>query len=120
MAEALLERLAGDRYRARSAGLDPAPKPREEVVAAMREEGIELEQSPGTELTEELADSAALVVSMGCDVPGTFPGAATHTEEWKLENSGGQSPDEVAAMRDEIEMKVRNLVARLDRESSSG
>ncbi|MDQ3877703.1 MAG: hypothetical protein M3290_05050 [Actinomycetota bacterium] len=119
VAEALLERLAGDRYAARSAGPEPSPKPHPEVVEAMREEGIELAADPGTLLTQELADSAALIVSMGCDVSETCRVTSTEIEDWVLENGKGKSPEEVADMRDEIEMKVRNLVARLDRETFS-
>jgi protein-tyrosine-phosphatase len=41
------------------------------------------------------------------------------TEDWDLEDPKGKSSDEVARIRDQIEMKVRNLVARLDRETAA-
>ena len=45
MAAAYLNALAGDRYDGRSAGTEPADHPHPEVVAAMAEEGILIEDT---------------------------------------------------------------------------
>jgi arsenate reductase len=67
-----------------------------------------------------MVDSALKVVSMGCDIAEACPANLVETEDWDLEDPKGKSSDEVAQIRDEIEMKVRNLVARLDRETATG
>ena len=115
MAEAFFNDLAGDRYRAVSAGTQPARAPHREVIAAMKEVGINIEPSPGRRLTEELAASARAVVTMGCSVDEICPTAAS-VADWGLPDPKGKPAEEVAAIRDEIERHVRNLVASLDRQ----
>jgi arsenate reductase (thioredoxin) len=116
MAEALLKRVAGDRYRAMSAGTDPADRPHPEVVSAMREVGIELESSPGRLLTQEMAERADLVIGMGCAVEEACPALTVPLEDWALDDPKGKPPEEVAAIRDAVSARVEELVARLDSE----
>ncbi|HET7482128.1 MAG TPA: hypothetical protein VFK89_04640 [Actinomycetota bacterium] len=118
MAEALFEHLAQGRYRAESAGTDPAPAPHAEVVSAMRDIGLEIADAPGRLLTPELADEAHLVVGMGCNVEEACPALTVPLEDWGLDDPKGKSADEVADIRDQIELRVRNLIGRLDRDSS--
>ncbi len=116
MAEAFLNSLAGDRYKGISAGTEPAQHPHPEVVASMAEVHLPLEDRPGTMLTQQMTDDALLVVGMGCAVEEACPALRVPLEDWALEDPKGKSPEEVEEIRDQIEMKVRNLVARLDRE----
>jgi len=113
MAEAFLEHLAGDRFRAASAGTVPATRPHPEVVTAMSERGIPLEDRPGTMLTQEDANEAARVIGMGCAVEEACPALRVPLEDWELEDPKGRSPEEVAGIRDEIERRVRTLIAEL-------
>ncbi len=116
MAEAFFNDLAGDRYEGRSAGTVPAEKPHPEVVAAMSEVGMRLADAPGTQLTQEMTDQAVRVIGMGCSVEEACPALRVPLEDWELDDPKGKSPEEVAEIRDQIEMKVRNLVAQLDKE----
>jgi arsenate reductase (thioredoxin) len=116
MAEAFLERVAGDRYQARSAGTDPADRPHPEVMSAMREVGIELDSTSGRLLTQEMADGADLVIGMGCAVEEACPALTVPLEDWALDDPKGKSPEEVAAIRDQVSARVDELVARLDTE----
>ena len=115
MAEAIFNDLAGDRYRGISAGTIPAPHPHAEVVAAMAEVNLPLEDRPGRLLSPELAASAVRVVGMGCAVEEACPALTVPLEDWALDDPAGKSPDEVRAIRDRIEMRVRNLVGEIDR-----
>jgi arsenate reductase len=119
MAEAFFNHMAGDRYEGRSAGTIPADHPHPEVVEAMREENLELEPGPGTMLTQEMTDAAIRVIGMGCAVEEACPALRVPLEDWQLDDPKGKPPQEVAAIRDQIEIKVRNLIAQLDRELAS-
>jgi protein-tyrosine-phosphatase len=118
MAEAFLEEVAAGRYRAVSAGTQPADRPYPEVLAAMKEVGVEIRPGPGRMLTEELANEAVKVIGMGCNVQEACPALRVPLEDWELDDPKGKSSVEVADIRDMIEMRVRNLVAQLDREQS--
>ena len=118
MAAAFLNQMAGDRYLGISAGTEPAAQPHPEVVEAMAEIGIDIEQTPGTRLTQEMTDEALRVIGMGCAVEEACPALQVPLEDWALEDPKGKPPEEVAAIRDKIEMKVRNLIGKLDREIS--
>ena len=116
IAEAFFNDLARGRFTAVSAGTSPADGPHPEVVAAMDEVGIELVDAPGRLLTEDLADSAGRIITMGCNVQDACPALELETEDWGLEDPAGKPPEEVASIRDDIERRVRNLIGQLDRE----
>lgn len=116
MAEAFFNQLAGDRYKGMSAGTQPAQHPHREVMEAMAEVHLPIEDRPGALLTQEMADDALLVVGMGCNVEDACPALDAPIQDWELDDPQGKSPEEVAEIRDMVEMRVRNLVARLDRE----
>lgn len=113
MAEAFFKELAGDSFRAESAGTVPAEHPHPEVVRAMAERGIPLEDRPGTLLTQERANEAVRVIGMGCAVEEACPALRVPLEDWELEDPKGKTPEDVARIRDEIERRVRALVAEL-------
>ena len=116
MAEAFLDQMAGDRYKAMSAGTEPAKHPHPEVVASMAEVGVEIGDHPGTLLTQEMTDEAIKVISMGCNVAEACPALTTPMEDWELDDPKGKSPEDVAFIRDLIDIRVRNLIAKLERE----
>ena len=116
MAEAFLDQMAGDRYKAVSAGTEPAAHPHREVVDSMAEIGLELQDHPGTLLTQEMTDDAVKVISMGCNVAEACPALRTPMEDWELDDPKGKSPEDVTFIRDLIDVRVRNLIAKLDRE----
>ena len=114
MAEALFQAAADGRHEARSAGTEPAERVHPEVVEVMRERGVELGGRVPHRL--ELADVewADLVVTMGCgDACPVLPGK--RYVDWELDDPSGRPPDEVRAVRDEIERRISALVPRLGR-----
>src|ERR1700750_2642919 len=68
MSQALFERAAGGRHSAESAGsvADPGGRVHPQVVAVMRELRIDLSHRRPQPLTNELAQRADVVVTMGC------------------------------------------------------
>jgi protein-tyrosine-phosphatase len=96
-----------------SAGTDPGLRVHPEVLAAMLEVGIDLSNVKPQKLTDELAQDAQLLITMGCgDKCPYVPGL--RRDDWPLRDPKGQSVDEVRVIRDEIQGRVRSL---LDRES---
>ena len=113
MAAALMEDLAGDRVRVRSAGTQPAEEVHPAVVEAMRQVGIDLAERKPTRLLEESVREADVVVTMGCgDECPYVPGK--RYEDWDLPDPAGRPPEEVRAIRDEIRRRVEALLERLD------
>lgn len=112
MAAAFFNALADPRKAvALSAGTEPGPRVHPEVVAVMKEVGIDLSAAVPRKLTFELAREAALLVTMGCGegcpaVPGL------RREDWPLEDPKGRPLEKVREIRDEIRRRVRELIER--------
>jgi arsenate reductase len=114
MSQALFERAAEGRHAARSAGTTPADRVHPEVVEAMEEIGIDLCDRVPHGLTEADARWADVVVTMGCgDKCPYIPGR--RYVDWGLPDPAGRPVEEVRATGEEIDRRVRELVAELDR-----
>src|SRR5215208_8183597 len=113
MSQALFERAAEGRHRALSAGTMPGERVHPEVVEVMCELGIDLAGRTPRALTTELAEQADVVVTMGCgDECPYIPGK--RYLEWNLSDPKNLSVEEVRAVRDEIAISVRALLAELE------
>ncbi|MFD4240525.1 arsenate reductase ArsC [Streptomyces sp. NPDC058525] len=112
MAAAFLTRLGGDRVQVRSAGSAPADMVNPAVVEAMREAGIDISAEIPKVLTAEAVRSSDVVITMGCgDACPYFPGK--RYLDWQLEDPAGQGAAAVRPIRDEIERRIRGLLAEL-------
>jgi arsenate reductase (thioredoxin) len=116
MSQVLFERAAAGRHTALSAGTRPAENVHPEVIEVMRELDIDLSGRRPQLLTNELAEQADVIVTMGCgDACPYVPGK--RYEDWGLPDPGGCPLEEVRATREEIRERVAALVTELDRES---
>jgi arsenate reductase len=112
MAAALLERAAGGRIDVRSAGTEPIDRIHPNVVEAMREVGIDLGGRRPRALADPAVRQADVVITMGCgDQCPVYPGK--RYEDWELPDPAGKAVEEVRAIRDEIDRRVRALAASL-------
>jgi arsenate reductase len=112
MSQALFERVAGGRHEADSAGTEPAEHIHPEVSEVMREVGIDLDGRTPRKLTQELAEWADVVVTMGCgDACPYIPGK--RYIDWALPDPKGLPLDEVRALRDDIAQRTEALAAEL-------
>ena len=110
MAAAFFNQLA-DRTKAEavSAGTEPGLRVHPEVLTAMQEVGIDLSRARPQKLTQELAERASLLITMGCAdkcpyVPGLRRG------DWPLQDPKGLPMEEVRTIRDEIKRRVVELL----------
>jgi len=112
MAAALLDLLAGGRVHVRSAGSTPTDEINPAVVAAMEELGLDLSKEFPKPLTDEYVRAADVVITMGCgDACPIYPGK--RYLDWELPDPAGKSLEEVRPIRDEIDRRVRGLLAEL-------
>jgi arsenate reductase (thioredoxin) len=112
ISQALFERAAGGRHRALSAGTTPAEHVHPEVVEVMQELGIDLSDRRPQLLTQELAEQADVVVTMGCgDACPYIPGK--HYIDWNLPDPSGLPLDEVRGIRRDIALRIDALLADL-------
>ncbi len=113
MALGHLTALAGDRAVGLSGGSEPADAVNPMAVAAMAEVGIDIAGAQPTRWTPEVVGAADVVVTMGCgDSCPYVPG--TRYVDWPLDDPAGRDLDAVRPIRDEIERRVRALLAELD------
>ncbi|GAA1709308.1 hypothetical protein GCM10009809_01930 [Isoptericola hypogeus] len=110
LAAALVRHYAGDRVVVRSAGSTPAadvhPAVRPELAALGTDEPF---PKP---LTDDAVRAADVVITMGCgDVCPVLPGK--RYEDWLVGDPALASPAGVAAIRDELDTRVRALLADL-------
>ena len=113
MAMGFFQHLAGDAAVAWSGGSEPGSQVNPSAVAAMREVGIDIAGEFPKPWTDEVVRAADVVVTMGCgDACPVFPGK--RYEDWTLEDPAGQDVAAVRPIRDEIERRVRALLAQLD------
>jgi protein-tyrosine-phosphatase len=112
MALGWFRHLAGDRAVAWSGGSEPGKEVNPAAVLAMAEVGIDIRAEFPKPWTEEIVKAADVVVTMGCgDACPLFPGK--RYEDWVLDDPAGQDLEAVRPIRDEIERRVRALLAEL-------
>jgi arsenate reductase len=110
MAAALFNALADPaQAHALSAGTKPGAAVHPEVAETMREIGIDLSSATPRLLTDDLAASVSMLVTMGCDeecphVPGV------ERADWALPDPKGRPIAEVRVIRDDIRARVAALV----------
>ncbi|HYJ54126.1 MAG TPA: arsenate reductase ArsC [Mycobacterium sp.] len=113
MAMGFFTQMAGDAAVAWSGGSEPGHEVNPAAVAAMAECGIDISREYPKPWTDEVVRAADVIITMGCgDACPVFPGL--RYEEWKLDDPAGQSVKDVRPIRDDIEERVRRLLAELD------
>ncbi|MGA2837630.1 MAG: arsenate reductase ArsC [Acidimicrobiales bacterium] len=111
-ARVLLDHYAQGRIIVESAGSEPGEQLNPAVVAVLVERGLD----PGREfpkpLTDDTARSADVIVTMGCgDTCPFYPGK--RYVDWELVDPAGRPVEEVRPIVDEIDRRVRGLLAEL-------
>lgn len=112
LAAGILRQLAGDRVLVRTAGSAPAGAVRTTIVSALDEIGVSLSGEFPKPLTDDAVRAADVVVTMGCgDACPVYPGR--RYLDWELEDPVGKPLETVRRVRDDIEVRVRGLLAEI-------
>ena len=108
IAQAFFERYAPEDVRAESAGQEPADAVWPEVIEAMNEVGIDLSRRRPKKIDLEMQLHADWAITLACG--GTCPYVPGIVEDWEIPDPHGRPLDEVRAIRDELERRVRDLI----------
>lgn len=113
MASGWLRHLGGDEVDVFSAGSEPAEAVNGAAVEAMAEMGIDISAEIPQPWADEIVRAADVVVTMGCgDACPVFPGK--RYIDWEVEDPSGKTIEEVRPIRDDLERRVRRLMAELE------
>ncbi|MGO2111899.1 MAG: metalloregulator ArsR/SmtB family transcription factor [Pseudoclavibacter sp.] len=112
LASAIMRQLAGDLVEVHSAGSAPASDLSSGVVRALAEIGVPVGGEFPKPLTDESVRAADVVVTMGCgDACPVYPGR--RYVDWDLPDPAGLPIEDVRRVRDDIEERVRALLAEV-------
>ena len=127
MAEGFLRHLAGDRFEAYSAGIDPTAEVHPCAIEAMNEVGIDISGQSPKGLREYMGKQTFNYLVIVCEraeerCPKTFPGVGT-TFSWIFEDPRGDEDlpydsmlERFRAVRDEIELRMRGWLEQPEAE----
>jgi protein-tyrosine-phosphatase len=115
MARALFDEGAGPPHTSASAGsiADPDGRLHPAVITVMDELGVDLSQAKPRRLTDELAEHADVIVTMGCGDSCPYFAGKRYVD-WDLPDPKGQPLEVVRETRDEIRRRVAELICQLD------
>lgn len=112
MAAGFMTYLSQGRVEVLSAGSAPKDSINPVAVAAMAEIGIDISHNSPKVLTPEAVQQSDAVITMGCgDACPFYPGK--RYEDWVLEDPAGKGIESVRMIRDEIKVRVENLLSEL-------
>ena len=98
-------------------GTHPAGSIHDEVVAVMQDHEIDLSDRVPREVSTTELESCDVVATMGCSTL-ELDAEDVDVRDWALEDPDGQGPDQVRAIRDDIEQRVTNLFDEVDMNGS--
>lgn len=110
-AAALLRHYAGDRLEVLSGGSEPADAVHPEVRAVLAERGLSPEDHP-KRFDAAMVQAADVVVTMGCGEECPYYPGRTYLD-WEVEDPHGQNVERVREIIDDIDGRVRGLLAEL-------
>lgn len=112
MAAGFMQSLSGGKVRVLSAGSAPKDSINPIAVQVMSEVGIDIANNQPKVLTTEAVQESDVVITMGCgDTCPFYPGK--RYEDWVLEDPAGKDIETVREIRDQIKLKVENLLAEI-------
>jgi arsenate reductase len=111
-AQVLARHYGGDTVEVRSAGSEPGDAVNPVVARVLAERGLRVQDHTPTKLDWDLVQESDVVVTMGCgETCPVFPGK--RYEDWPVEDPAGQDAQTVNRIIDDIDERVRGLLASL-------
>ena len=121
MAEAFFKKYMPSGFQPISAGTKPAVRVNPIVIQAMKEVGIDIENNSTQNISQQMIDEAEIAVNMGCMDKESCPALfLKDVEDWEIQDPKGKSIEEVRAIRDQIEQKVKDFIVSMTEGESIG
>jgi arsenate reductase (thioredoxin) len=119
MAEGFFRKYAPKVYITLSAGTKPTAEINPLAIQLMREFGIDISKQKPKGMTEDMIRNSAKIVNMGCIDKSFCPTLfINNVIDWRIEDLKGKPVEKVREIRDEIERRVRQLAADLNKQDS--
>lgn len=113
IAEALGKYFAGAVFQSYSAGTETKPRINQDAVRLVKQiYGIDMEKTQRSKLLHEIP-SVDIVITMGCHVHCPYL-PCEYREDWGLDDPTGKSDEDFLMVIQEIEMKIKNLMKKLE------
>lgn len=112
LAAAMMTQLSGGRVHVRTAGSAPAAEVSPGVKAVLTERGIAFAGEVPKPLTDDVLRAADVIVTMGCGDACPLHAGKRYLD-WDLPDPSGAPLDQVRLLADQIDKKVRQLLAEL-------
>jgi arsenate reductase (thioredoxin) len=117
MAEGFFRKYAPKGYATLSAGTKPVPEINPLAIQVMKDVGIDISNQRSKDLTEDMLRNATTVVNMGCMDNNFCPTVyIPRVIDWGLEDPKDKPLEKVREIRDEIERRVKQLAAELNKQ----
>lgn len=114
MAEGFFNKYAPKGYEAISAGTKPISQINPIAVEVMREADVDISNQKSKELTEDMIRNSSNIVNMGCMEKESCPTLfLQNLLDWNIEDPKGKPIEKVREIRDEIDQRVKELVASI-------
>jgi arsenate reductase (thioredoxin) len=118
MAEGFFRKYAPRGYVTLSAGTKPSGGINPLVVQVMKEVGIDISNQRSKEITEDIMRDSTKMVNMGCMDKSFCPTLfIPHVIDWGIEDPKGKQIEKIREIRDDIDKRVRQLAAELNKDS---
>jgi arsenate reductase (thioredoxin) len=87
------------------------------VGQAMDEVGIDITNQKPKEITEDMIKNATKIINMGCMDKNFCPTFfIDKVVDWGIEDPKGKPIEKVREIRDEIKLRVRNIITDIEKE----
>lgn len=114
IAEGFFKKYAPKEYEAISAGTMPVSEINPFAVQVMSEVGIDISTQKSKEITEDMIRNSSKIVNMGCMDKQSCPTLfLQNLIDWNIEDPKDKPLEIVREIRDEIEHRVKELVANI-------
>ena len=116
IAEGFFKKYVTSGYQPTSAGTQPASEINPLAIEVMKEIGIDISRQIPKMMSEEMMHQSTKIVNMGCMDKESCPALfLDNVIDWKIPDPKGKSIEEVRKIRDQIKVKVIDLVKNLER-----
>lgn len=114
MAEGFFNKYSPKGYKGISAGTKPVSQINPIAIDVMKEAGIDISNQKSKELTEDMMRNSLNIVNMGCMEKESCPTLfLQNLLDWNIEDPKNKPIEKVREIRDEIDQRVKELVASI-------